>query len=147
MKQQAHKIGAVFYVLWGVAHILSGVGFLYLISVAGGAGAIGMLGNPANVIPQNFTGATLGILTQHSWNLAIAGLFAVVVAVMMNWRNSRLGYWLNLYVVSAFDLAYIFAVVLPGYTSVMVGWSGPVLWVLAVIFSTSGLFQGAEPTA
>lgn len=147
MTRYAHKIGAAFYALWGVAHVLSGIGFLYGISRSGAAGAIDLLGNPNNVVPQDFTGVALGLLTQHSWNLVIAGLFAVGIAVTMNWRNSRRGYWLNLYVVSAFDLAYIFAVVLPGYTSFMAGWSGPALWVLAVVFSTIGLFRGAETTA
>jgi len=147
MKQHAHKIGAVLYALWGILHVLSGIGFLYGISKAGAAGAIGLLGNPDNVIPQNFTGVALGLLTQHSWNLVIAGLFAFAIAVTMNWRNSRLGYWLNLYVIGAFDLAFIFAVVLPGYTSVMTGWLGPALWVLGAVFSTIGLYSGARTTA
>ena len=147
MKQYAHKIGAVFFALWGVMHALSGIGFLYGISTAGAAGAINLLGNPNNIVPKDFTGVALGLLTQHSWNLVIAGVFALAVAVTMNWRNSRLAFWLNLYIVGAFDLAYIFAVVLPGYTSVMTGWSGPALWVLATIFSAIGLYRGAEATA
>ena len=147
MKLNAHKIGAVFFALWGIMHALSGIGFLYGISTAGAAGAINLLGNPNNTVPQGFTGVALGLLTQHSLNLVIAGLFALAIAVTMNWKNSWLGFWLNFYIVGTFDLAYIFAVVLPGYTSVITGWSGPALWVLATIFSAIGLYWGVEAAA
>jgi hypothetical protein len=42
--------------------------------------------------------------------LAIA-LFAIAIAL---WRNDRLGYWLNLSVVSGADIIWVLVVVLPG---------------------------------
>lgn len=60
---------------------------------------------------------------------------------MWNWQNSRLGYWLNLILVSGADLGFIFASVLPRYNTLLDGLAGPVLWLLAVIFSTLGILQ------
>ena len=49
-----------------------------------------------------------------AYMLTIA-LFAIVVALWCNWRNDRLGYWLNLAVVSWADIVWVLVVVLPGY--------------------------------
>ena len=46
-----------------------------------------------------------------AYMLAIA-LFAIAIAL---WRNDRLGYWLNLSVVSGADIIWVLVVVLPGY--------------------------------
>jgi hypothetical protein len=79
------------------------------------------------------------VLGTHAWNLIVFGVFAVAVAVTLNWRNSRSGYWLNLLVVGGDDVGFIYAIVLPGYVRLGEGLSGPVLWVLAVMFSTVGV--------
>jgi hypothetical protein len=68
-------------------------------------------------------------------------LFGIAVAVMLNWKNSRLGYWLNLVVVSAADIGFIVYVLMPGYVPLIPGGLGPLLWILAVIFSTLGIRQ------
>ncbi len=40
-------------------------------------------------------GVVQGRLFQNAWNLAVFALVALVVAIMMNWRNSHTGYWIN----------------------------------------------------
>jgi len=55
-----------------------------------------------------------------------------------------LGYWLNLVVVSAADLGYIFFVLVPGYVPLLPGGLGPLLWVLALIFSTLAIVKDQQ---
>jgi hypothetical protein len=66
--------------------------------------------------------------------------------VTLNWRNTRIGYWLNLGVVSADDVGFFYVIVLPGYIRLGEGLLGPVLWVLAVIFSTVGVLANPDQT-
>jgi hypothetical protein len=85
-----------------------------------------------------------GRIYQDAWNLLFFALFGIAVGVILNWKNSRLGYWLNLIVVSAGDIGYIGFVLIPGHVPFMPGALGPILWILAVIFSTIGLMSAAK---
>ncbi len=114
------KLGAVTYVLWGLLHIQA-------------ARLVYMLGNSLE------PGMVQGRVFQDGFNLLFFALFGIVVAVMFNWKNSRLGYWLNLVVVSAADIGFIVYVLMPGYVPLVPGGLGPLLWILAVTFSTLGI--------
>jgi hypothetical protein len=116
------KLGAVTYVLWGLLHIQA-------------ARLVYMLGDTLQ------PGMVQGRIYQDAWNLLFFALFGIVVAVWLNWNNSRLGYWLNLIVVTAADLGFIFYVLVPGYVPLVPAGLGPLLWVLAVIFSTLGIMK------
>jgi len=116
------KLGAVTYVLWGLLHIQA-------------ARLVYMLGNSLE------PGMVQGRVFQDAFNLLFFALFGIAVAVMLNWKNSRLGYWLNLVVVSAADIGFIVYVLMPGYVPLIPGGLGPLLWILAVIFSTLGIRQ------
>ncbi len=148
MRRYAYKIGAVFYVLWGAVHMLVGAVMLYRLATEGGTAALAQTSSAVSVeeLPQNLAGAASALVGQNAWNLMVFGCFALVVAVTLNWRNSRLGYWLNVGVVSAVDIAFIYAFVLPGYIRLGDGLPGPALWVLAVIFSTIGFLANPEET-
>ena len=63
-------------------------------------------------------------------------LFGILVAVFLNWKNSRPGYWLNLVVISAADIGFIVTVLVPGYLPLIPGLIGPLLWLIALLFST-----------
>jgi hypothetical protein len=115
-----HKIGAAFYILWGVLHLL---------------GALNGFRLAGDLDP----GLIQGKLFQHAWNTGLFGAFGLTVAVLLNWKNSRTGYWLNLLVLGVTDLGYVLFVVLPGYVSPVEGWSGPVLWLLGAVFTTLGV--------
>jgi hypothetical protein len=143
MRRNAHRIGAVCYVLWGILHIGVGAAVLYQLSAKGGTDALGVIGSavPAEDLPRNLGGVASGVLAQHAWNLAVFGFIAVIVGAGLNWRNSRIGYWLNLGVVGGDDLGFIFAFVIPGYIRLVDGLLGPALWVVAVIFSTIGFLR------
>ena len=85
------KLGAVTYVLWGIMHIQA-------------ARLVFMLGLTLD------PGMVQGRIYQDAWNLLFFALFGIVVAVTLNWKNSRLGYWLNLVVVSAGDIGFIITI-------------------------------------
>ncbi len=83
---------------------------------------------------------------QDAWNLLFFALVGITVAVIFNWHNSRLGYWINLITVSVTDIGFIAFVLVPGYLPVFPGILGPVFWVLGAVFSTIGLFASAKTT-
>lgn len=114
------KIGAVFYIIWGLLHIVAAVqGF--------------QLG--ASLEP----GLVQGKINQGAWDLLFIALAGISIAVTFNWKNSRLGYWLNLLIVSIADIGFVIFVLLPGHISLFPGILGPVFWILAAIFSTLGI--------
>lgn len=119
------KLGAAIYVLWGLMHIQA-ARLVY---------ALGQTLEP---------GMVQGRVFQNAWNILFFALFGIAVALLLNWRNSRLGYWLNLAVVSFADIGFIIAILLPGYLPFMPGALGPMLWLLAVFFSTLGIMQANE---
>lgn len=137
----AHRLGAVFYILWGVMHAIFGIQILILNMGGSTYDVVQSIYLDAGPVPTpRETGSVIeAIMNQHAWNLLWFGVFSAVVGALYNWRNSKAGYWSNLAVVSLADIGFIGFVLIPGYVSLMVGIWGPLLWVLAVIFSTIGL--------
>jgi hypothetical protein len=119
----AAKIGSILYVLWGLVHVEAAL-------------EVYRLGSRLE------EGMVRGRVLQVAWNLLFAALFAIVVGVILNWKNNRPGYWVNLVVVSATDLGFIVLVLIPGYVPIVPGGLGPLLWVLALLFSTIGIRGG-----
>ena len=119
------KLGSITYVLWGILHLEA-------------ARRVYVLGQSLDV------GMVQGRIFQDAWSLLFFALFGIVVGVFLNWKNSRLGYWLNLIVVSAGDIGYIVFVLIPGYVPFMPGALGPILWVLAMLFSTAGIMSATQ---
>jgi len=119
------RIGAVTYVLWGLLHIQA-------------ARMVYMLGQ--SIEP----GMVQGRIFQDAWSLLFFALFGIVVAVTLNWKNSRLGYWLNLVVISAADIGFIIFIMVPGYVPLVPGGLGPLLWIVALVFSTLGIMASGR---
>lgn len=143
MKKYTHKIGAVMYILWGLLHIVGAGLLLQQLSSEGVVGVLASLGSavPAAELPDVSGGVVGAVLAFHSWNLLWIGLLVVVVGLRLNWTNRPIGYWLNAVVVGAADIGLIVTLLVPGYMTWSDGWPGPVLWFLAVVFSTIGLLQ------
>jgi len=116
------KTGAVFYVLWGLLHIVA-------------AWNVYLLGQSLE------SGMIQGHLFQDAWNLLFFALFGIFVAVFLNWKNSHLGYWLNFVVISAADIGFIITILLPGYLPLVPAGLGPLLWLVALAFSTIGIIK------
>ena len=85
-----------------------------------------------------------GRIFQDASNLLFFALFGITVGIFLNWKNSRLGYWLNLIVVSAGDIGFIVFVLIPGHVPFVPGVLGPFLWVLAALFSTVGIISTTQ---
>jgi hypothetical protein len=114
------RIGAVMYVLWGLLHIVAA----FKVYSLGQALEQGML---------------QGRIFQGAWSLLFFAVFGIVVAVLYNWKNNKMGYWLNLVVVSVADVGFIITILLPAYLPVSPGIIGPILWLLALAFTTIGI--------
>jgi len=116
------RIGSVFYILWGLLHIVA-------------AYKVYALGQTLE------SGILQGRIFQDAWNLLFFALFGIVVAIIYNWNNHKMGYWLNLVVVSVGDIGFILTILLPGYLPLFPAALGPILWLLALTFSTLALWR------
>jgi len=114
------KISASLYIIWGLLHVVAAYKIAEL----------------AQTVEE---GMIQGRLYQDAWNLLFFALFGIVVAVLYNWKNNKMGYYLNLVVVSAGDIGFIVTVLLPGYIPFFPGALGPIVWILALGFSTIAL--------
>jgi len=116
------RTGSVFYILWGLLHIVA-------------AYKVYTLGQTLE------SGILQGRIFQDAWNLLFFALFGIVVAILYNWNNHKIGYWLNLVVVSVGDIGFILTILLPGYLPLFPAALGPILWLLALTFSTLALLR------
>jgi hypothetical protein len=119
------KIGSGLYVIWGLLHIVAAVQEF-------------MLGTSLEF------GLVQGKINQGAWELLFIALASIAIAVIYNWKNSVLGYWLNLVMVSIADIGFMLFVFLPGYVNFTTGILGPVFWISAVIFTTNGIRSKAS---
>jgi hypothetical protein len=139
--KQAHKVGAVCYILWGLIHVLGGAVMFQRISADGAMGGAAVMAPAVPIAEQTPIpmGLADGVFLYHAWNILWFGLFAIVVAVLLNWKNSRVGYWANFAVLGAAEIGLIAAMIWPGHMKVGLGTlAGLVLWTLGVLFTTVG---------
>jgi hypothetical protein len=113
------RIGAVSYVLWGFLHYAA----TYNVYQLG-------LGVPPSMVQ--------GRLFQNAFYIFAFATTSIVLAIKMNWRNSRAGFWLNALIIGAADVPFIVFVLVPGYAPFWPGGLGPALWIAAMIFTGLG---------
>jgi hypothetical protein len=116
------QISAVFYILWGLLHLVAA----YQVFRLGRGQAAGMV---------------QGRIFQNAWNLAFVAIVVIVIAVVYNWSNSLFGYWLNLVTTSITDIGFILFIMVPRYLPLRLSVPGPALWILASIAGTIGTFS------
>lgn len=116
------RIGSALYIVWGLLHIVAA-------------------NNVYGLAQTLEAGMLQGRIIQAAWHLLFFALVGIVVAVKYNWHNSRLGYWLNLVAVSTTDIGFIFALLIPGYVPLIPGVLGPIVWLLALGFSTVAILR------
>jgi hypothetical protein len=113
------KLGAVLYVCWGLLHFTAAYGVLKL--------------------AQNSPAAMAqGRLMQTAFYLAVFAAVAIIVAITLNWRNDRFGFWLNAVMVGIADIPFILFVLIRGYAPWWPGLLGPILWIAALLFTALG---------
>jgi hypothetical protein len=120
MKKITAKLGAALFVCWGLLHFTAAYGVYKLAQ-----------NSPATMAQ--------GRLMQTAFYLVALAATAIVLAITLNWRNDRLGFWVNAVMVGIADIPFILFVLVPGYVPWWPGLLGPVLWVAA--FSATGLAQ------
>src|SRR5262245_44576759 len=124
------RIGAAFYVLWGLLHYTAAHGVYQF----------------AQSTPLTIEH---GQLEQLAFYLASFATAAIVFATL-NWRNSPLGFWCNAVAISIADIPFILFVLVPGYMPVWPGIAGPVLWIAGLACTAiaqvqmSGTVSGAK---
>lgn len=128
------KIGATFYGLWGVLHIIGGFS---LVSAALTSGTVFL---------ENFGGGAIidaanaeAIFAFHGFNIAWIGLVVLVSAIKLNWNNSRVGYWFNAILAGFSDLGLLVFLMLPGHIAIAEGMIGIILFAIALVASTIAL--------
>ena len=80
---------------------------------------------------------------QTAFYLAAFAATAIVLALTLNWRNDRFGFWANGVIVGIADIPFILFVLIPGYAPWWPGVVGPVLWIAA--FAATGLARMGAP--
>lgn len=136
------RIGTIFYILWGVLHIMLGVMILHIYSSEGVSALLAFFGLKEEIQLSAQAGKIIGSLGgQHAANLAIFGIIAIIIAVKLNWKGSALGFWLNLIMLGLTDIAFIIAFFIPGYIRGMAGVMGPALFVLGAVFTAFALLK------
>ncbi|MEH6347576.1 MAG: hypothetical protein V7785_20945 [Bermanella sp.] len=116
------RTGAVLYFLWGLLHVIAA----YKVYLFGQALEEGML---------------QGRIFQDAWNLLFFAIFGMVMAVKYNWHNHTTGYWFSLFVISAGDIGFIVTILIPGYLPLIPSALGPLLWLLALGFSSAAMLK------
>jgi hypothetical protein len=145
MIKNAHRIAALVYLLWGLVHVVGGAAMLNACS-AGPENFLRMLSGDQTAVLADAasTRSVWGFLAAnevfafHSFNIIWLGLIACVVAIRMNWKNSVAGFWLNLAIVGFADLGLIVFMVVPGVMHLSDALIGPILFVVATVFSMLG---------
>jgi len=121
-------LGAAAYFAWGALHLLAAAN-AYMLATRIEAGLV------------------QGRLFQNAFYVAVFAIVALIVALGLNWRNSRLGYWVNLLTVSVADIPFVLFIVLPGHMTGVESLLGPSLWLAGVAFSTLGLLTAGTAKA
>src|SRR5277367_7205039 len=116
MEKVVTKIGAVFYVLWGLLHFTAASGVYKLAQ-----------NSPATMAQ--------GRLMQTAFYLAAFATAAIIFAITLNWRNDRFGFWANAVMVGIADIPFILFVLITGYAPWWPGLLGPILWIAAFFFT------------
>ncbi|MEM9163800.1 MAG: hypothetical protein AAGC54_12120 [Cyanobacteria bacterium P01_F01_bin.4] len=118
-----YKVGAIAYILWGIWHLQIVAGLWQLGST---------LSEPAGVGVR---------IQQGAFHILFFVLCAIAIG-FLNWRNSRIGYWINLITIGWTEIGLFWLFMLPGtFPWLPKGWIGPALWVIAVAFTTAGQLQ------
>ena len=124
MAKWAARIGAVSYVFWGVFHLVAA--------------------NAVYVLAEQSTGMVRARLLQDAFYLLFFAVAGILMAVILNWRNDKQGYWMNGALIAFADIPFVLFVLVPGLIPWWPGLVGPLFWLIAFLFTTVARFS-ADP--
>lgn len=125
------RIGATFFILWGLLHIAGGMSILWAVFESPERGFA--IYEESSSPYTSLAGSILGYL---AYSLAWIGMIVTIVGIRYNWNNNRYGLIINTTLIGMTDLGLIAFLVLPGFVSWAEAASGLLLFVGAVIFGS-----------
>lgn len=139
-RNRGAKAGAIFYLLWGVVHVVGAGVQLAVLRRDGGNGLAALISSARrfDTATESVPTVAAAFMGMGAFNVLWIGALVAVIAVTQNWHNSRGGYWLNLGIVGATDAGLLVALLLPGYMAWSDGMIGLTLFLFALVFSTMG---------
>lgn len=134
------RIGAVFFALWGLAHIAGAALELSALQSGGGAALTAMIASANPASPESFavSAPAAAFMGMGAYNILWLGALVTFVAVTRNWSNSARGYLLNMALAGATDLGLLVFLLIPGHMAWADGAVGLGLFAVAAVFSTIG---------
>jgi hypothetical protein len=117
----AARIGAVFYVFWGIFHLVAA--------------------NAVYALAEQSTGMVRARLLQDAFYLLFFAIAGILMAAILNWRNDKQGYWMNGTLIAFADIPFVLFVLVPGLIPWWPGLAGPLLWLAAFVFTTVSRFS------
>jgi hypothetical protein len=148
----AAKLGAALFVLWSVLHIWVGaegirlfvgedITGLWAMLTGGAAAPRDLVQVPTDALTIN---AHLRLLLNFTVDVAGYGVLGLMVAWLIWFRASWLGYGLGLVIIGIADLTFTYAMLLSGVIEPNLPTvAGPVIWLLAVLVTPFGLRRAA----
>jgi hypothetical protein len=134
----AVRAGAVFYALWGLVHVAGGLLQLVTLRQGGGGALTALISSAAPVDPATaIPGPAAAFMGMGAANIAVIGALVTVFA-LLNWRNDRRAYWVNLLLVGSVDFNLVGFLLAPGVMAWSDGLVGLGLFVPAAILTTIG---------
>lgn len=130
--------------LWGAVHVLGG-GTLATMTATEGLATLGP--NAATVAPSQPGQAAAALLHFHGFNIAVAGIVVLVLAV--TWLRGGAAWQLGVALGLAFvlDIGLVLYLLGPGLMPVAEGLPGPILLLLALVpLATSQLRRTEAPS-
>jgi hypothetical protein len=137
------RIGAVFYGLWGLLHLVGGSAILASTLGDGPAAGFAFYQQSAG----DFTPLAGAILAMNSFTIAWVGALVIAIAATMNWRNDCKGFLLNLTLAGMMDVALVVFLLSPGFVTIGDAMLGITLLVIAATCSALGLLKQRNPSA
>lgn len=135
------KTGTIMFFLWGVLHMYAG-GLMSIPFFTQGPGAnLAVIGIAMDKPLSPDLIASSHIALNFGLDLAGYGVLAIWLSVMM-WqgRNMLLNYTMLVVMLGIADAAFIYSLLMPGYSPLLEGIAGPLLYTLGVMLSGFGLF-------
>jgi hypothetical protein len=117
----AARLGTLFWVLWAAVHLNAARGLMKLGQHA-----------PRGTMIQ-------ARIYQDAAIILAGAVVVIVIALTMNWRNSAVGYWINLGLVFFLDLPFVLFILDHGLAPLWPGLQGPIAFAIAATLSGAAL--------